>query len=239
MPLPNEDTTPPVTNMNLVIAEAVIALSAGERDDHVVGKPNYNLAALIARIDGPSKINRQYAPMSQFLQESIMSTSLYSVSIPVLKQGLNNLSAILDKAVAHVEANKIDPIALLNFRLYPDMLPFTKQIQIATDHAKGCAARLSGVEIPKFEDNEASFADLKARIAKTVAFLESVDRGAVDSAADKEVIIPIRDRKLHMKGNDYLTKMVFPNFYFHLTTAYAILRHNGIPIGKIDFVGPL
>lgn len=168
-----------------------------------------------------------------------MQATMYSMSVPVLKRGLENLSAILDKAVAHTEANKIDPAVLLNFRLYPDMLPFTKQIQIASDHAKGCAARLGGVEVPKYEDNETSFADLKARIATTIAFLDSVDRTAIDSSADRDVLIPLRDRKLQINGHEYLTRMVLPNFHFHLVTAYAILRHNGVPLGKTDFIGAL
>jgi hypothetical protein len=168
-----------------------------------------------------------------------MEAGMYAMSIPLIKRGLTNLSALIDKAAAHVEAHKIDPAALINFRLYPDMLPFSKQIQVACDLSKGCAARLGGVAVPKHEDTETTFAELQARIAKTIAFIDTVDSKAIDASAANPIKIPIRDRELNLTGYSYLTQMALPNVYFHLTTAYAILRHNGVVIGKTDFIGPL
>ena len=167
-----------------------------------------------------------------------MQPTMYTMSVPIFKRMLSNLSAVLDKAVAHIEARKIEPAALLTYRLYPDMLPFTKQIQIACDMAKGCAARLGGIEAPKYDDNEASFADLQARIQKTIAFIDSVDRQSIEASAEKEVNFPTRGGTVQLSGHDYLTKNVFPNFYFHATVTYAILRHNGVDLGKRDFIGP-
>jgi uncharacterized protein len=165
-----------------------------------------------------------------------MSISMYQASVPVFVRNLNNLSAILDKAVAHADAKKIDHAVLLNFRLFPDMLNFTKQIQIATDFAKGAAARLAGVDVPKYEDNETSFADLKARIQKTIAFVQGFTPTQIDGSEERDITLTIGGNPLALKGQPYLLHMVLPNFYFHATTAYAILRHNGVEIGKRDFV---
>ncbi len=152
---------------------------------------------------------------------------------------LNNLSAILDKAAEHAARRKIDSAVLINYRLYPDMLPFVRQVQIATDHAKGCAARLAGLEPPKYEDREASFPELSARIAKTVAYLESIALELIDGAEERAISVPRHDSTIHLQGMSYLLNFALPNFYFHVTSAYAILRHCGVEIGKQDFIGKL
>jgi hypothetical protein len=165
-----------------------------------------------------------------------MSLSMYAATVPPLRLMLKNLSALLSKAQAHVEAKKIDPGAILGARLYPDMLNFTKQIQIASDNAKGAAARLAAVDIPKFEDNETSFAELQARIDKTVAFLDTLTEAQFEGAAERKVVLVVRERTLEFTGAEYLTTWAQPNFFFHVTTAYALLRHNGIEIGKTDYL---
>jgi hypothetical protein len=166
--------------------------------------------------------------------------SISSASIPVFEIGLNALSVILDKAEAHAEAKKIDPTVLLNARLFPDMFPLTRQVQIACDQAKNGAARLAGLEPPKHEDNEKTFAELKARIAKALAYVKTLDAKAIDAAADRQVTFPLGpNNKGHMKGADFLNHFVLPNFYFHLTTAYDILRHCGLEVGKRDFLGAI
>jgi len=166
-----------------------------------------------------------------------MNISMYQASAPRFANMLKNLSALLDKAQAHCEARKIDPAALTGFRLYPDMFPFTRQVQIACDTAKGAVARLAGVEIPKHEDTEQTLAELKARIAKTLAFIDSVKAAQVDGSEAKEVVLKMRAGELKFTGLQYLMGHAYPNFYFHVTTAYNILRHNGVEIGKRDFVG--
>ena len=166
-----------------------------------------------------------------------MTISMYQASIPRFVNILGNLSAILDKAQAHVEAKKIDAAVLPNFRLYPDMLPMTKQVQIACDAAKGVAARLAGIDIPVFEDNEATLPDLKARVAKTIAFLQSVKASQVDGTEDKDIVIKRGDKETHYKGMQFLLGHAVPNFYFHVATTYAILRHNGVELGKRDYLG--
>jgi hypothetical protein len=168
-----------------------------------------------------------------------MSVSLSQASLPVFEIGLNALAAVLDKAAAHAAAKKIDPAALLNARLFPDMFALTRQVQVTCDQAKNGAARLAGVEAPKFEDNEATFDQLKERIAKTIAFLKTLDAKAIDASAEREITIPLGQNKGHMKGADYLNHHLLPNFYFHRTTAFAILRHCGIEIGKRDFLGAI
>ncbi len=167
-----------------------------------------------------------------------MSLTLYQASIPVFIRMLGNLSAILDKAAAHAEAKKIDPAVFINARLAPDMYPLSRQIQIATDLVKGCAARLAGVEVPSYPDNEATFPDLQARIAKTVAFLHSVSAEQINGSEEREVALKMRDKDIHLLGQPYLLNFALPNFYFHVTAAYAILRHNGVEIGKMDYAGP-
>lgn len=164
---------------------------------------------------------------------------MYQATIPVLVRGLNNLSAILDKAEAHAAAKNLDPAVFINGRLAPDMYPLPNQVQIATDMAKGCAARLAGLEIPRFEDNEKTFAELRTRIGKTVDFLQGVTPSQVDGSEEKPVTIRLRNRELNMLGRAYVFNFVLPNFYFHLTTAYGILRHLGVELGKTDFTGSL
>ena len=166
-----------------------------------------------------------------------MTISMYQASTPRFANILRNLSAILDKAEAHCAAKKIEPSAFTTFRLFPDMFAFTRQVQIACDTAKGAVARLAGVDIPKHEDTEQTFADLKARIAKTIDFIESVKPERVDGAEDKEIVLQMRSGDRRFKGLQYLLGHAYPNFYFHVTTAYALLRHNGVELGKIDFLG--
>jgi hypothetical protein len=166
-----------------------------------------------------------------------MTISMYSASVPIYKAMLSNLDHILDKGAAHAEAKKFDPVALLQYRLAPDMLTFTRQIQIACDTAKNGIARISGVEAPKFEDNEASFPELKARIQKTLDFLATVPRDSVDGTEEKEITFPIgREKTRTMTGEAYLKHWSLPNLFFHVTTAYAILRHNGVGLGKQDYL---
>lgn len=166
-----------------------------------------------------------------------MSLSMYQASIPVFMRGFNNLTAILHKAADYAASKKIDEAVLLNARLAPDMFPLIRQVQIATDSVKGCAGRLAGISIPSFEDNEATFAELHARIGKTVAFLQSVTASQIDGSEDKPVTLTLRGNEVHFTGQTYLLGFVLPNFYFHLTTAYAILRHNGLDLGKTDYLG--
>ena len=166
-----------------------------------------------------------------------MTISMSSASVPVFKTMLANLDHFLDKGAAFAEARKFDPANLLNYRLAPDMLPFTRQVLIACDSAKNGMARIAGIEPPKFEDNEASFPELKARIRKTLDFLSSVPREKLDGTEDKDVTFPIgRDNTRTMKAEAYLKHHVLPNFYFHVTMAYAILRHNGVELGKADYL---
>jgi hypothetical protein len=166
-----------------------------------------------------------------------MTISMFQASVPRLINALNNLSHILDKAQAHIDAKKIDASALIQFRLYPDMLNFTRQVQIASDTAKGVVARLAGVEIPAYEDNEQSIADLKARIAKTIAFIQGFKPEQIDGTEDKDIITKRGEKETHYKGMQFLLGHAIPNVYFHITTAYAILRHNGVEIGKRDYLG--
>jgi hypothetical protein len=166
-----------------------------------------------------------------------MSFSMYSASAPVFKQILNSLSAIIDKAEAHAAEKKIDPAALLQARLFPDMFPFTRQVQIAADFAKGAAARLAGVEVPKYEDTEQTFADLKARLAKTIAFIDSLPKDGIEASAQRDITTGTGANIKQFKGQVYLMHYALPHFYFHATTAYDILRHNGLEVGKKDFVG--
>ena len=166
-----------------------------------------------------------------------MAISMYQASVPRFVNILGNLSNILDKAQAYVDAKKIDPAALPTYRLFPDMLPMTTQVQIACDAAKGVVARLAGVPIPAFEDNEATIADLKARVAKTIAFIRSVSQGQIDGTEDKDIVIKRGDKETHYKGMQFLLGHAVPNFYFHVATTYNILRHNGVEIGKRDFLG--
>jgi len=166
-----------------------------------------------------------------------MQISMSQASAPRFAHMLRSLAALFDKAQAHCDAKKIDPLALTQFRLYPDMFPLTRQVQIACDTAKGAVARLAGLEIPKHEDTEQTFAELKARIAKTVDFIESVSAAKLDGTEDKEIVLKMRAGDMKFTGLQYLLGFAYPNFYFHVTTAYNILRHNGVEIGKRDFLG--
>jgi hypothetical protein len=161
-------------------------------------------------------------------------------SLPALEIGLNALSGVLDKAKAFAAAKKVDDSVLLNTRLAPDMFPFVRQVQVATDLAKNGAARLAGVEPPRFEDNEKTIDELKSRLSKAVGFIKSLDPKAIDAASDRQITFPLGPtNKGEMRGDDYLNHFVLPNVYFHLTAAYAILRHCGVDIGKQDFLGAI
>ena len=166
-----------------------------------------------------------------------MTFSMYSASAPVFKQILNSLTVIIDKAQAHATEKKIEPAALLQARLFPDMFTFIRQIQVAADFAKGAAARLAGVDVPKYEDNEQTFADLKARIAKTVAFIDSLPQDGIEASAQRDITTGSGEKAKQWKGQVYLMHYALPHFYFHATTAYDILRHNGVEVGKKDFIG--
>ena len=168
-----------------------------------------------------------------------MSLSMYQASIPAFVQMLNNLSAILDKAEAHARNRKIDPEVLLNYRLATDMYPLVRQIQITADLAKGAAARLAGVEVPKHDDTEKSFSDLRARLAKTVSFVQSFKPDDIAGSEDRDINLTLGEHKMSFKGQPYLVHFVMPNFYFHCTTAYDILRHCGVELGKRDFIGTI
>ena len=166
-----------------------------------------------------------------------MTISMYQASVPCFVRTLGNLSAILDKAQAHVDAKKLDATALTGYRLFPDMLPMTRQVQIACDAAKGLVARLSGLENPVHEDTEKTLVELQARIAKTLAFVQRVTPAQLDGTEDKDIVVKRGDTETHYKGMQYLLGNALPNFYFHVTTAYNILRHNGVEIGKRDYLG--
>ena len=170
-------------------------------------------------------------------KESRMSLSMYQASVPVFIRNLHNLAGIVRKAEAHASAHKIDPAVLLGARLYPTMLPFSRQVQMTTDHAKIPGARLAGVERPVYDDGAASFDELQERIAKTIAFLETLTPAQIDGKESSDVVLPLPSGEITMKGDAYLLGFVYPNLYFHLTTAYAILRHSGVELGKLDFTG--
>jgi uncharacterized protein len=157
--------------------------------------------------------------------------------MPMFGRSLKALSAILEKAEAHCAAARIDPAVLIAARLYPDMLPFARQVIIATDTAKAAAARLTGTENPRYEDVEASFEELRARIAKTREYLASHSDAAFEGAEDRQIAFKAGPRELTFTGAQYLPVWAIPNFFFHVATAYNILRHNGVPIGKVDFLG--
>jgi hypothetical protein len=162
---------------------------------------------------------------------------MYQASAPRFANILKNLSAILDKAQAHCEAKKIDPLALTSFRLFPDMFPLARQVYIATDTAKGAVSRLAGIEIPKYDDVEQTIPELNARIAKTVEFMLGVPAAKIEGSADKDIAMKIAGKDTVLKGAQYLLGHAYPNFYFHCITAYNILRHNGVEVGKRDFLG--
>ena len=166
-----------------------------------------------------------------------MTISMYSASVPVFRNMLGNLSHFIDKAQAHADAKKFDPAVLVDYRLAPDMLPLRRQVQIACDASKNGLARLAGLEAPKFEDNESTLAELKERVRKTLAYLDSVPSAQVDGCEDKDITFPVgREGTRTMKGEAYLLTWALPNMYFHVTTAYAILRHCGVELGKSDYL---
>jgi len=167
-----------------------------------------------------------------------MTISMYAASVPLLKQMLQNLDAILTKAQAHATEQKIDPAVLLQARLYPDMFPLVQQVQIASDNAKGIAARLAGVEIPSFQDTEQTFEDLHARIAKTLDFINTIEPQQVNGSEERDVVVyKGAPYEMQLQGQTYLIHFGLPNFLFHVTMAYAILRNNGVDVGKSDFIG--
>lgn len=166
-----------------------------------------------------------------------MSLSMYQASVPLFIRSLTAMSGFLKKGEAHAKAHKIDPAVFVNARLYPDMFTLVHQVQIACDNAKGCAARLAGEQPPSHADNEQSFADIYARIDKTIAYLKTLKPAQIDGSEDRAIELKMRDHTEHTKGQPYLIDRVIPNFFFHVTTTYAILRHNGVEIGKRDFLG--
>lgn len=166
-----------------------------------------------------------------------MSLSMHSCSIPYFVRALNNLSAILDKAATHAQEHEIDPTILVTARLFPDMFPLSRQVQIACDVSKGAAARIAGIEAPSFEDNESSFEELQERISKTIDFLNSVPAEQINGTEDKTVKFQAGSFEIDFTGATYLSMWALPNLYFHVTTTYNILRHNGVELGKLDFVG--
>ena len=166
-----------------------------------------------------------------------MTLSMYQASVPVFTRMLENLSAILAKAAAHAEAKKIDPAVFINARLAPDMLALARQVQIASDAAKGCVARLAGVEVPSYPDTEATFPELQERVAKTIAFVKGFTAQQIDGSEERTCILKVRGDEMKFRGQDYLFKLSIPNFFFHVTTAYDILRHNGVELGKMDYLG--
>ena len=166
-----------------------------------------------------------------------MAISMYEACVPVFAARLKALSGVLDAAQQNATERKIDPHIFLTARLAPDMFALTNQVQIATDHAKGAPSRLAGRDIPKFDDNEASFSDLQARIGRTTDYLSTFKPGDVDGSEDRQVELRLGGRHVQMSGQHYLLHFAMPNFYFHLTTAYDILRHNGVPLGKATFLG--
>ena len=168
-----------------------------------------------------------------------MPYSMSQTALPIFEIGLNALSGVLDKAAAFAAAKKVDAAVLLGYRLAPDMFALARQVQVACDQAKNGAARLAGIEAPKFEDTETTLEQLKERIAKTVAYLKTLDAKAIDASADREITFPLGPAKGQMMGGDYLNHFVLPNFYFHLTAAYAIVRHCGVEVGKRDFLGAI
>lgn len=167
-----------------------------------------------------------------------MTISLYAASLPVFKQMLNSMDAVLTKAEEHAANRKIDPNALLQARLFPDMFPLIRQVQVATDFARGVSARLAGAEVPKFDDNQQTFSDLHDLIGKTLAFIDGFSASQIDGQEDRVIVTrPGTPKEKKFTGQSYLLTYGLPQFFFHVTTTYAILRHNGVEVGKRDFMG--
>lgn len=191
-------------------------------------------------VPGVIWINNHFNDTEEYnfrFRRNTMTISMYLASVSLMIKTLSNLRTLLEKAAAHAEAMKMDPSVLVNARLYPDMFPLSRQVQIATDMAKGAASRLAGKEVPKFEDNETTFPELIARLDKTIALLETFKPEDINGSEDNTITLSMHDRTLTFKGLPYLLEYVLPNIYFHTTAAYAILRHNGVEIGKKDFLG--
>jgi hypothetical protein len=189
------------------------------------------------RCIGPCAHRARPPKIPSELEERSMSISMYQASVPVLVRGLTSLQAILGKAEAHAAEKQIDPSVFLGARLFPDMLPLVRQVYIVTDTAKGCAARLANVEAPKYEDVEMTFEDLQARLQKTIDYLREFNAEQIDGSEDRTVTLKMRSGPVEFSGLNYLLQFALPNFYFHVTTAYDILRHNGVELGKLDYLG--
>jgi len=168
-----------------------------------------------------------------------MTLSMYQASVPLMIRMLTNLKGIVQKAAEHAKAKKIDESALLNARLFPDMFVFTRQVRLACDFARGTGARLAGMEPPAYEDNEQSFAELVARIDRSIEYLGTLKAQQIDGSETREIVRPIRGEPKKFTGINYLLQFALPNFFFHVSTAYAILRHSGVEIGKTDYIGAL
>lgn len=166
-----------------------------------------------------------------------MALSFYDISVPVFVRGLGQLSHVLDKGLAHAQAAGIDPVELVNARLAPDMFTLAGQVQSASDASKLGTARIAGITAPSFPDTETTYAELQARVAKTIEFLNTVDRALVDGAEAREVVMKVRGNELKFTAERYLLQFAIPNFYFHVTTAYDVLRHSGVPLSKLDYLG--
>lgn len=171
------------------------------------------------------------------IREDVVTVSMYQASVPVFAARLEALAKVLRKAEANITDRKIDPAVILSARLAPDMLPLLRQVQIATDHAKGAASRLAGREIVRFEDDEDSFSALQDRLGRTLSLLASFKPDEIDGSELRRIELKLGGREIHFDGQHYLLHFAMPNFYFHMTTAYAVLRHNGVPLGKLDFMG--
>lgn len=171
-------------------------------------------------------------------QDTLTKFDMYQAAVPASIRVLTNLRGIIEKAESWAAEKKVEPSVVLNARLALDMFPFIRQVQIATDTAKGIAARLAGIEVPSYEDNETTFEELYARIDKTIAFVKSVRPEQFEGAETREVVLTFRGNSTHFTGLTFLTTRALPNLFFHTTAAYAILRHSGVPLGKADFLGP-
>ena len=166
-----------------------------------------------------------------------MSLSMYQASVPVFLRNLTNLKAILEKGAADAEARKIEPSVFVNARLAPDMFALARQVQIATDTVKGAGARLAGIDVPSYEDTETTFPELQARLDKTIAFLKTLKADQIDGSEERTIVLKMRSGDISFTGQNYLLNFVLPNLFVHCTTTYAILRHNGVQVGKLDFLG--
>jgi hypothetical protein len=181
--------------------------------------------------------NACFQPASPNSSGDTMSLSMHAISVPAFVRTFKAMQACIDKAQAHADARRFDSANYLAMRLAPDMLPLSKQVQIATDMAKGCVARLAGHDIPKWDDSEATLADLRARLDKAIAYVQSVPADQIDGTEDKEILLPLRTGEMRLAGQAYALGFVLPNVYFHATAAYALLRHAGVELGKRDFLG--